>query len=432
MQTTSALPERSARPWLWIPTLYLAQGLPYILITVLSVFMFKKLGLDNSSITLLTNLVGLPYTFKPLWSPFVDTLGTRRNWVWTMQLATAGGLATLATLLTGANGVQAATALFVIAAITAATHDIAADGLYLIALREEQQKYFVGVRTVFFRLAMFAGNGPLVVLAGHLETRFAEPHHAYAAFFGIMAVMMAVFALWHLFALPRAANDRAGDVRDAGAQVESFLGTFVSFFRKPGIVTSIAFLLLYRLGEAQLLAVAKLFMLDGAAKGGLGLTTEQVGVIYGIWGIIALLVGGLLGGLLTSRDGLRKWLWPMMLAMHLPNAAYWYLAHALPTSHTVIQACVMFEQLGYGFGFTAYLIYMMQLARGEHQTAHYALCTGFMSLGVLLPGMWSGKLQQMLGYEHFFVWVLIATIPGMIVGARLRIEDAPKGAAKTA
>ena len=432
MHMTSALPERPARPWLWIPTLYLAQGLPYILITVLSVFMFKKLGLDNSSITLLTNLVGLPYTFKPLWSPFVDTLGTRRNWVWSMQLATAGGLATLATLLTGANGVQAATALFVIAAITAATHDIAADGLYLIALREEQQKYFVGVRTVFFRLAMFAGNGPLVVLAGHLETRFAEPHHAYAAFFGIMAVMMAVFAAWHLIALPRATNDRAGDVRDAGAQVESFLGTFVSFFRKPGIVTSIAFLLLYRLGEAQLLAVAKLFMLDGAAKGGLGLTTEQVGVIYGIWGIIALLVGGLLGGLLTSRDGLRKWLWPMMLAMHLPNAAYWYLAHALPTSHTVIQACVMFEQLGYGFGFTAYLIYMMQLARGEHQTAHYALCTGFMSLGVLVPGAWSGKLQQMLGYEHFFVWVLIATIPGMIVGARLRIEDAPKEAAKTA
>jgi PAT family beta-lactamase induction signal transducer AmpG len=373
--------------------------------------------------------VGLPYTFKPLWSPFVDMIGTRRRWVWTMQIATAVGLAILATAITGPNTNVMATALFVVAALSAATHDIAADGLYLIALREDQQKYFVGVRTVFFRLAMFAGNGPLVILAGYLEQRFNEPHHAYAVFFGLMAVLMAAFGLWHLFALPRAAADRPGDVRDAKAQVAGFFATFGSFFRKPGIATGIAFLLLYRLGEALLLAVAKLFMLDSAANGGLGLTTEQVGIVYGVWGIIALLVGGLLGGFLTSRDGLKKWLWPMMLAINLPDLVYVYLAQHQPASLATVQACVMIEQLGYGFGFTAYLLYMMQLARGEHQTAHYAICTGFMSIGVLLPGAWSGKLQQAVGYEHFFLWVLVATIPGMLVGSRLRIEDTSKSAA---
>ena len=421
--TESVTKTRS--PWLWIPTLYLAQGLPYILITVLSVFMFKKLGLPNDQITLLTNLVGLPWTFKPLWSPFVDMLGTRRRWVWTMQFATGVGLAALATSLTGPNGVLWATALFVVAAATAATHDIAADGLYLLALRDDQQKYFVGVRTVFFRLAMFAGNGPLVVLAGYLETRVGEPHQAYAIFFGLMAAVMAVFGLWHLIALPKPASDRPGALTDAKAQVSAFISTFESFFRKPGIGTAITFLLLYRLGEALLLAVAKLFMLDAPEKGGLGLTTEQVGVIYGVWGIIALLVGGLLGGFLTSRDGLKRWLWPMIFAINLPDVVYVYLAYAQPANHAIVQACVMIEQLGYGFGFTAYLLYMMQLARGEHQTAHYAICTGFMSIGVLLPGAWSGRLQQAVGYEQFFLWVLVATIPGFLVAARIRIDDPP-------
>lgn len=430
MSEMTAAAERPARPWLWVPTLYLAQGLPYILITVLSVFMFKKLGLSNSEITLLTNLVGLPYTFKPLWSPFVDMIGTRRRWVWGMQIGTAIGLGILATILTGPNTIVWATTLFVVAAVSAATHDIAADGLYLIALREEQQKYFVGVRTVFFRLAMFAGNGPLVILAGYLETRMGEPHQAYAVFFGLMALLMAAFAVWHMFALPKAAGDRPGDLHDAKAQVAGFFATFASFFQKPGIVRGIVFLLVFRLGEALLLSVAKLFMLDGLDKGGLGMTTEQVGVVYGVWGIIALLVGGLLGGFLTSRDGLKPWLWPMMLAINLPDVVYVFLAYTQPTDQLTVQICVMIEQLGYGFGFTAYLLYMMQLARGEHQTAHYALCTGFMSIGLILPGAWSGKLQQMLGYEHFFLWVLAATIPGMLVGSTLEIEDAPKKAAE--
>lgn len=423
---TAVAPRRALPPWVWVPTLYFAQGLPYILITVLSVFMYKKLGLGNDQITLLTNLVGLPYTFKPLWSPFVDALGTRRRWVWTMQIATGAGLAVLAASVGSTQGLAMATALFVVAAVTAATHDIAADGLYLLGLRDTEQKAYVGVRTVFFRLAMFAGNGPLVVLAGHLENSMGDAHHAYAAFYGIMAVVMVAFGLWHLFALPRPETDRPGNLHGANEQLRNFVGTFGSFFRKPGIAVGIAFLLLYRLGEALLLAVAKLFMLDPVEKGGLGLTTEQVGVIYGVWGIVALLVGGLLGGFLTSRDGLKRWLWPMMIAINLPDVVYLYLAQNQTVSLSVVQACVMIEQVGYGFGFTAYLLYMMQLARGEHQTAHYALCTGFMSLGVLVPGAWSGAIQKAVGYEQFFLWVLVATLPGMIVGAFLRIDDPPR------
>lgn len=416
-------PVRPARPWAWVPTLYFTQGLAYILITVLSVFMYKKLGLDNEHITLLTNLVGLPWTFKPLWSPFVDMLGTRRNWVWIMQLCTAGALGLLAASLAGSNVVGMTTAVLVIAAASAATHDIAADGLYLLALRDAQQKAFVGVRTVFFRVAMFAGNGPLVILAGHLETSMGNPEKAYTTFFSLMAGLMVVFALWHLFALPRPEADRPGEMRDANARVQAFFGTFASFFAKPGIVMSIVFLLVYRLGEALLLSVAKLFMLDPVAKGGLGLSTEQVGVIYGVWGIIALLAGGLLGGLLTSKHGLKRWLWPMLFAIHLPDAVFLYLAHAQPTDHLIVQACIMVEQFGYGFGFTAYLLYMMQLSRGEHQTAHYAICTGFMSLGLLLPGAYSGKIQQALGYPDFFLLVLAATIPSFLVATRIRIDD---------
>jgi len=313
-------------------------------------------------------------------------------------------------------------AFFWLLAFDSATHDIAADGFYLLATTEAQQSFFVGVRTMFYRIATIAGQGLLVMLAGTLQTRTGDPRFAWSVAMGALAVLFLGFGLWHRFVLPRPAADRAGEVRRIPEFIRAFLGTFGDFFRKPRIAVLLLFLLLYRLGEAQLVKMTSPFLLDPRAQGGLGLTTTQVGFIYGTIGIVALTLGGVLGGWLISRHGLKAWLWTMMVAIHLPDAVFIYLAYAQPANLPLVQLCVAVEQFGYGFGFTAYLMYMIRIARGQHATAHYAICTGFMALGMMIPGMWSGWLQDHIGYRHFFICVILATLPSFIVALWLPLE----------
>jgi PAT family beta-lactamase induction signal transducer AmpG len=302
----------------------------------------------------------------------------------------------------------------------------------MLATDETEQAAFVGERTMFYRIATIAGQGLIVVLAGKLTEQTGDVHHAWAIAMAVLAGLFLLFGLWHAFALPRPASDRVGDARQAGAFVREFVATFGSFFRKPGIGMTVLFLLVYRLGEAQLVKMVSPFLLDPREQGGLALSTAEVGLVYGTVGIIALTVGGVVGGLAVAKGGLRRWLWPMMFAIHIPDAAFLYLAYAQPTNLWVTQACIALEQFGYGFGLTAYLLYLIQVARGPHQTAHYAIGTGFMAMGMMFPGMWSGWLQDHVGYKHFFLIVILATIPSFLVAMRLRIEDPAATSPKTA
>jgi MFS transporter, PAT family, beta-lactamase induction signal transducer AmpG len=410
-------------PLAWIPSLYLAEGLPYVVVMTVSVIMYKGFGISNTDIALWTSWLYLPWVIKPLWSPLVDILGTRRRWIWVMQLVLGGGLAGVALTVPLPHMFQWTLAFFWLMAFNSATHDIAADGFYLLATTEREQSMYVGVRTMFYRIATIAGQGLLVVLAGTLQTRTGDAKFAWSVVMGVLAAAFIGFGLWHRFILPRPAVDRPGNAREIPQFVREFLATFGTFFRKPRIAVLLLFLLLFRLGEAQLVKMVAPFLLDARAQGGLALTTAQVGWMYGTVGIIALTLGGILGGFVIARDGLKPWLWPMLLAIHLPDAAFIYLAYHQPLNLFVIQACIALEQFGYGFGFTAYVMYMIHISRGEHRTAHYAICTGFMAMGMMFPGMWSGWLQDHIGYRHFFTWVILATIPSFIVAMALPIDE---------
>ena len=414
----------SRSPWAWIPTLYLAEGLPYVVVMSVSVIMYKGFGISNTDIALYTSWLYLPWVVKPLWSPVVDILGTRRTWIWAMQLLIGAGLAGVALVLPGPNFFRATLAFFWLLAFNSATHDIAADGFYMLGTTEKQQALFVGVRSLFYRVATIAGQGLLVVLAGSLGTRTGNLRLAWGIAMGSLAALFIVFGLWHRFVLPRAAADRPGEARRIPEFMRAFLATFGSFFRRPRMPVIMLFLLLYRFGEAQLVKMVAPFLLDGRDKGGLALTTAQVGIVYGTVGIAALTVGGIVGGWMIARHGLKAWLWPMLFAIHLPDAVFIYLAHTRPAGLGLIQLCIAIEQFGYGFGFTAYLMYMIYLARGQHQTAHYAICTGFMALGMMIPGMWSGWLQDHIGYPRFFLWVILATVPSFLVTLGIPLEGA--------
>jgi PAT family beta-lactamase induction signal transducer AmpG len=419
-----AMPAREGtrNPWAWIPSLYLAEGLPYVVVMTVSVIMYKGFGVSNTDVALYTSWLYLPWVIKPLWSPVVDILGTRRRWIWTMQLVIGAGLAGVALALPGPDFFHWTLVFFWLLAFGSATHDIAADGFYLLGTSEGQQASFVGVRTMFYRIATIAGQGLLVMIAGKLAESTGNPRYAWTIAMASLAGSFLVFGLWHAFVLPRPESDRPGEARRILEFVRAFLSTFGAFFRKPRIVAVLAFLLLYRFGEAQLVKMVAPFLLDARTAGGLALTTAQVGFVYGTVGIIALTIGGILGGVVVARDGLRPWLFPMLFAIHLPDAVFIWLAYTQPTNLALIQTCVAVEQFGYGFGFTAYVMYMIYVARGQHQTAHYAIGTGFMALGMMIPGMWSGALQERIGYPHFFLWVIVATIPSFLVALWIPLD----------
>jgi PAT family beta-lactamase induction signal transducer AmpG len=406
-------------PWRWIPTLYFGQGLPYVVVMTLSVVMYKNLGLDNTAIALYTSWLYLPWVIKPLWSPLVDLLGTRRGWVVGLQFLVGAALAGVALTLPLQGFFQMSLAVFWLMAFASATHDIAADGFYMMALKQHQQAAFVGVRSLFYRVSMIAGQGGLVYLAGHLAETTGQVVLAWQVVLGLLGLTFLLLFAWHRAVLPRPAEDRPA--APGAALWPAFVETFTSFFRRRDIALVLAFLLLFRLGEAQLVKLLAPFLLDARAQGGLGISTAQLGIAYGTFGVAALTLGGLLGGLTISRFGLKRCLWPMVAAIHTPNLLYVALALWQPDSLALVTAAVAAEQLGYGFGFAAYLMFMIHVADGEHKTAHYALCTGFMALGMMLPGMASGWLQQQMGYTTFFVWVCVATLPSVAVAAMLKI-----------
>lgn len=401
-------------PWSWIPTLYFAEGLPYVLVMTVSVIMYKNLGISNAEIAFYTSWLYLPWVIKPFWSPFVDLLKTKRWWITTMQLLIGAGLAGIAFFLPTTFFFQATLAVFWLMAFSSATHDIAADGFYMLALNESEQSLFVGIRNIFYRIATITGQGLLIVLAGMLEKWTGNIPYAWSLVFFVCAGLFIAIGLYHTYQLPKPTTDK-------GASLGSLGNLFKTFFQKKGIVLSLAFILLYRLGEAQLAKLASPFLLDKPEMGGLNLSTEQVGIIYGTIGVIALLLGGIVGGIVASKHGLKKWLWYMVAAMNVPNLVYVYLAFVQPENFWVISSCVAIEQLGYGFGFTAFMLYLIYVAQGPYQTAHYAICTGFMALGMMLPGMIAGYLQELMGYDWFFVWVCLCTIPGIILAGFLPI-----------
>ncbi len=644
-------------PWWWVPSLYFAEGVPYVVVMTVAVIMFKRLGVGNAQIALYTSWLYLPYAIKPLWSPLVQRIGTRRSWVVVMQLLIAAGLACAALAIPLDSFLRWSLVALAAVAISSATHDVAADGFYLLALSGHQQAWFVGIRSTAYRAAMIFGQGLLVMLAGALETstglptvevevravdqepahpttderpldfaraelnrlatefnsidfaasvysgmtvravpflptttpdetgpqrilvagqshelsfrgrsaeeaqaivdavgewngyvhnvfafgepppeeydesapvpndippiwldvleaiirdrfgptesqpventhrvgdvavvmmRLAKPvppgeqqvvqfgrssgdasfqvvegerfvlttenwnqpfaaavqvdakldRHSQATFevrsgnlrfawtatFFVIAAAFVVFCAYHFVALPRPAADVAVVADSTGERITGFFEPFVDFFRKPGIIATLAFLLLYRFPEAQLVKLATPFLLDTRDAGGLSLTTGEVGFVYGTVGVIMLTLGGIIGGFVAARDGLRYWLWPMALAIHLPNLAFLFLAYVQPENIAVITAAVGVEQFGYGFGFTAYLLYCVYVARGKHETVHYALCTGAMALGMMIPGMWSGWLEELIGYQHFFVWIMLAMIPSLLAVAFITVD----------
>lgn len=395
----------SRNPWAWVPTLYIAEGIPYFIVNVISVTMFKRLGMSNGDLAFWTSLLYLPWSLKPLWSPFVDVVRTKRWWILLMQAILTAAFAALS-LSVGPSTFVWTLIIFYIAAFASATHDIAADGFYMIALDTHRQSLFVGIRSTFYRIASVFGQGVIVVVAGLLEERLGDIPKAWSLTLVGCAVLFGLLAVWHTRSLPRVEEVKDGGV-SASAILKDFGRSFASFFRKPGVWLAIVFMLLYRLPEAFSVKMLSPFMLDPVEVGGLGLTTAQSGLVYGTVGVIALTVGGILGGLFAARFGLRKSLWPMALALALPCSVYLYMALAQPASLWVIYLCVAFDQFGYGFGFTAYMLYMIWFSDGEFKTSHYAICTAFMAFSMMIPGFFAGWMQEALGYSGFF-WVVMA------------------------
>ena len=409
-----ASPVSKKSPWLWIPTLYFVEGLPYFIVNTISLVMFKDMGMDNGTLALLTSLISIPWVVKPLWSPFVDLVRSKRWWILVMQFVMFAAIGLVAATVR-LSTFTLTLILFIVAAFASATHDIAADGFYMLALDEKRQSAFVGIRSTFYRIASVFGQGVLVVMAGLLEKRMGNIPAAWSVTMVVSAAILALFSVYHLFVLPRPSDDAPAAEQTVGGILRGFGDAFASFFRKKGVWLAIAFMLLYRLPEAFSVKMLFPFFRDPAELGGLGFSTDMYGVVFGTFGVVALLAGGILGGLAAARYGLRKCLWPMALSLALPCAVYLFMSIAQPQSLWVVGACVVFDQFGYGFGFSAYMLYMMHFSQGPLKTSHYAICTAFMALSMMLPGLVAGYLQQALGYVGFFILVMICCFATFLV-----------------
>lgn len=417
-------------PMTWIPTLYFAQGIPYFIVNNISVMMFTKMGVPNGEMALFTSLLYLPWSLKPFWSPFVDIFKTKRWWTISMQIlmSLAFILLTLTIprpdvemIASGQTPISMFTItllLFVVTAFASATHDIAADGFYMLALSSGDQAQFVGIRSTFYRLASIFGQGVLVWLAGVIETSTGNIPNSWRITMLVTAVIFSLVTLYHTFVVPRPTTDTSslkGEKATVGAIFKEFGRTFKTYFMKPGVVLAIVFMLLYRLPEAFLLKLCMPFLVASRDMGGLGMSTANVGLAYGTIGVIFLTLGGILGGIFASRLGLKKSLWVMAACMTLPCLTFVYLSMAQPTNLVAISTAIAIEQFGYGFGFTAYMLYMMYFSEGEFKTSHYAICTAFMALSMLLPGAVAGYIQEAIGYVNFFWMVMVCCIGTLFV-----------------
>ena len=407
--------------WAWVPTLYFAEGLPYVLVVTVSAIMFKQLGISNADVALYTSWLYLPWVIKPFWSPFVDLVKTKRWWLLLTQVILGAGLAGVALTLNTTNFFRWSLAIMWLLAFSSATHDISIDGFYMLGLDEGEQSLFVGIRNTAYRIAMIAGQGGLLILVGQFEKLFGSTVRAWTLGFMIAGALMILLWLYHSYILPHPVADCTTGISGSNI-LKEFGMTFVSYFRKPYIVPALLFILLFRFPEAQLGKIAPLFLIDPVEAGGLGLTTGEVGFAQGTLGVIGLLLGGILGGITLSRYGLKKCIWYMVAAISVPDLVYVYLSWFPTQNMALVSTCIFIEQMGYGFGFTAYTLFLMYFARGEHQTSHYAISTGIMALGMMLPGMISGMLQEHMGYRTFFIWVIACCAVTCVVSAIIKYE----------
>ena len=392
--------------------------------------LFAKMGVPNDQLAFFTTLLYFPWFLKGLWSPFVDIIRTKRWWIIAMQALMTilcivltltlphPAAETIAAKATSAGTFRFTLILFIIAAFASATHDIAADGYYMLAHDSKSQAAFVGIRSTFYRIAAVFSQGVLVYIAGQIENRTGDIPFSWQVTLGATSVLMLLVTLYHSFFLPRAAEDqprkKANGERAKGKEVWKELGeAFATFFTKPGVGLAIAFMLLYRLSEGFLVKLSQPFLVDARTTmlregqifgGGLGLSTDTVGLLYGTIGVVCLLIGGILGGIYISRRGLKRSIWLMAAALTLPSFVYCYLSMAQPDSLWLIGTAVSFEQFGYGFGFTAYMMYMMHYSEGAYKTSHYAICTAFMALSMMIPGFVAGSIELAVGYSTFF-WI---------------------------
>ena len=420
---------RQKTPWWWVPTLYFAEGVPYFVVNNISVMMFTKMGVPNGDMSFFTTLLYFPWFLKGIWSPIVDVVKTKRWWIIAMQVIMTAMLVLLTFTLPHPNASTIAggntsisifwftLVLFIIAAFASATHDIAADGYYMLAHSPSSQAAFIGIRSVFYRVASVFGQGGLVFIAGLIESKTGNIPMSWQITLGVSAAVFFLITLYHTFALPHSADDKPRVGADGAAKnnLAELGNSFVTFVKKPGFLLAIAFMLLYRLPEGFLIKLCQPFLVHSTEQGGLGLSTEMVGTVYGVFGVIALLLGGILGGIYSSCVGLKKSLWVMAACMTLPCLTFVYLAIAQPTNIVIITIALCIEQFGYGFGFTAYMLYMMYFSEGEFKTSHYAICTAFMALSMMLPGFVAGYIQEAIGYVNFFWMVMACCFATLIV-----------------
>ena len=415
-------------PWWWVPTLYFAEGVPYFLVNNISVMMFTKMGVPNGQMAFFTTLLYFPWFLKGIWSPIVDVVRTKRWWIVTMQALMTAMMIVLTLTLPKPDAAAIAggqvpmsmfwftLVLFIISAFASATHDIAADGFYMLAHDPSSQAAFIGIRSTFYRIAMVFGQGVLVFIAGRIERSSGNIPFSWQITIGVAAVVFLLITLYHTFILPKPAADKprieGGSTKDTFRELGN---SFKTFFTKPGVGLAIVFMLLYRLPEGFLIKMCQPFLVASLDKGGLGLGTDMVGIVYGTIGVIALLAGGIVGGIVASKVGLRKALWPMAACMTLPCLTFVYLSVVQPANLVYISIAVAIEQFGYGFGFTAYMLYMMFFSEGEFKTSHYAICTAFMALSMMLPGFVAGYIQEAIGYVNFFWMVMVCCIATVAV-----------------
>ena len=409
-------------PWAWVPTLYFAEGVPYVAVMTISLILYKRMGMSNTDITLYTSWLYLPWVIKPLWSPFVDMMQSQRWWIVTMQLLVGAALGGVAFTIPVSWWLQGSLCFFWLMAFASATHDIAADGFYMMGLDEHEQAYFVGIRSTFYRIATIFSSGILVGLAGALQVITRSIRYSWSLVFYLMAGLFIAFWLYHNWILPRPSEDSEKQTKTVRGIWNEFCQTLITFFQKPQVLAGICFMLFYRMPEGLLAKVSALFLVDAPHNGGLGLSDGEYGLVQGTVGVIGLTIGGILGGFCASRDGLKRWLWPMVLAITLPDIVYVLLAYLLPSSLVTISVCVFIEQFGYGFGFSAYMLYLIYYSQGEHKTSHYALCTAFMALSMMIPGLFAGALQESVGYRMFFIIVMLACAMTYAVTACLKID----------
>lgn len=439
---------KNLNPWFWVPTLYFAEGVPYFLVNNISVMMFAKMGVPNDQLAFFTTLLYFPWFLKGIWSPIVDVVKTKRWWIVSMQILLTAlcvlltislphpDSALIAAKETSVSVFWLTLVLFIIAAFASATHDIAADGFYMLAHNTSSQARFIGIRSTFYRIASVFGQGVLVFIAGRVEKSTGDIPFSWQVTLGVTAVVLFIITLYHIFALPKSDNDKPRVSAEEGgnSQMKELGQSFATFFTKDGVLLAILFMLLYRLPEGFLIKLCQPFLVDTTEEivrdgkiigGGLGLDTDMVGLLYGTIGVIFLLLGGIIGGLYISKRGLKHSLWLMAACMTLPCFTFVYLSAALPSNPWIIGTAISIEQFGYGFGFTAYMLYMMFFSEGEFKTSHYAICTAFMALSMMLPGFVAGSIEMALGYKGFFWLVMACCIATVIITyfARKRVPE---------